>query len=362
MIQGRFVLRVVGRSVLAVAICLSSSSCINKEQEGTPAPDGGNEAPVALINGSPEPDEITVGEGQCFSIDGSDSYDPDGSIVSAVWTATGGAIALTNPSSLSTSACALQDVSSNVTGALTLTVRDNAGATASEQVRVVVVDTNGGGSDTANNTRSGAESIDVGGTRSGAISPAGDADYYVFTVSGTGTLTVQTTGSTDTVGQLENSIGTVIGQDDDGGADSNFSIAQQVSAGSYYVRVAGYDGTATGSYTLDVSFNGGSGGSSSMTWQMSDGCSDGQATHLKFFDRTNNLVWPSSSEVYVLGVQGQTYTFNLSCATGANICYGAEPASRPGTYWGVSLDNDNGCSNCCGTCNGGTYGGNLVCP
>jgi len=38
---------------------------------------------------------------------------------------------------------------------------------------------------------------------------------------------------------------------------------------------------------------------------------------------------------------------NTSVKRGAKICYGAEPPSQDGTYWGVSLDDSQSCASCC---------------
>ena len=104
------------------------------------------------------------------------------------------------------------------------------------------------------NTRSGATSLSVGGSQSGQIETGSDIDYFRVQVSGSGTLTVYTTGSLDTVGRLENSSGSSLSNDDDSGNNSNFRIAQTVSAGTYYVKVESH-GSNTGSYTLHASFS-----------------------------------------------------------------------------------------------------------
>lgn len=38
-------------------------------------------------------------------------------------------------------------------------------------------------------------------------------------------------------------------------------------------------------------------GMSSLTFAITDGCSDGRGLQVKFFDTTNNLLWPSATEV-----------------------------------------------------------------
>ena len=72
-------------------------------------------------------------------------------------------------------------------------------------------------------------------------------------------MTVHTTGSLDTKGQLEDSAGGVLARDDDGGDGYNFRLAHAVSAGTYYIKVEGYDASTTGSYTIHASGPGGGG-------------------------------------------------------------------------------------------------------
>ena len=49
----------------------------------------------------------------------------------------------------------------------------------------------------------------------------------------------------------------VLARDDDGGDGYNFRIAHTVSAGTYYIKVEGYDASTTGSYTIHASGPGG---------------------------------------------------------------------------------------------------------
>ena len=81
----------------------------------------------------------------------------------------------------------------------------------------------------------------------------GDRDYFRVTVSAATTLTVETTGRTDTYGTLFDANRAQLATNDDGGAGTNFRIERQVPAGSYYVEVRGYRPTRTGSYELRVS-------------------------------------------------------------------------------------------------------------
>ena len=123
----------------------------------------------------------------------------------------------------------------------------------STEVRVTV-GSGGGGNDDHSNTRSGATNLPLDDSRSGRLETGGDVDYFQVQVSSSGTLTVYTTGSTDTWGTLQNSSGSDLANDDDGGDGNNFRIERTVTPGTYYLRVRGYDSSKTGSYTLHASF------------------------------------------------------------------------------------------------------------
>ena len=86
----------------------------------------------------------------------------------------------------------------------------------------------------------------------GQIGPASDVDYFRVRVTQAGTLTVETTGSMDTVGTLWQGDEEIM-TDDDGGDGHNFRLVAPVDAGTYMVAVRGY-GASTGQYTLDVNF------------------------------------------------------------------------------------------------------------
>ncbi len=83
---------------------------------------------------------------------------------------------------------------------------------------------------------------------------AGDVDYFRVAIDAPGTLEAYTTGRTDTLGRLEDADGAVLGRNDDGGAGTNFRISEDVTPGTYYVRVEGYSSRVTGDYTLHVRF------------------------------------------------------------------------------------------------------------
>lgn len=92
------------------------------------------------------------------------------------------------------------------------------------------------------------------GSYSSRLDSSSDMDYYRISVSTGGSYTLSTTGSTDTRGRLYNSGQTSIEGDDDSGSGNNFSITRNLTTGTYYIRVSGYNG-ATGAYTIVISRN-----------------------------------------------------------------------------------------------------------
>ena len=79
-----------------------------------------------------------------------------------------------------------------------------------------------------------------------------DVDFFSIEVSETRTLEIYTSGEVDTFGELQDYDGVVLQSDDDSGEGTNFLIEQEVSTGSYFVSVRGFDRTVTGEYSLNI--------------------------------------------------------------------------------------------------------------
>lgn len=129
-------------------------------------------------------------------------------------------------------------------------------------VEVEVSDDDGGGggsTDDHGDTFADSTSVAVPSTTDGELEEGGDRDYFSLVVDTATTLTVGTTGSTDTYGTLFDGNETSLETDDDGGAGTNFEIERDVDAGTYYVEVRGFSSSTTGAYELEVSADGGSG-------------------------------------------------------------------------------------------------------
>ena len=97
-----------------------------------------------------------------------------------------------------------------------------------------------------------ATAVPVGTSVSGSITPADDVDWYSFTLVSPSFITIETTGTTDTEGDLYSSAGRILEYDRNDGAGNNFRIEKFLEAGTYYIRVKGLDDTITGNYTLIV--------------------------------------------------------------------------------------------------------------
>ncbi len=94
--------------------------------------------------------------------------------------------------------------------------------------------------------------VEINSTTDGELVESDEADYFKVVLTEETLLSVETLGDTDTYGFLLDSAGTQLAENDDG--DSlNFRIVQNLPAGTYYVRVEGFEGTETGSYQFYVS-------------------------------------------------------------------------------------------------------------
>ena len=107
------------------------------------------------------------------------------------------------------------------------------------------------GTDDHANVGPGATTLPGGSsTTAGTIERDGDLDYFSFTLTSASLVTIGTTGTTDTIGSLSDTAGNEYGVNDDANTTNrNFSLARELSPGTYYVIVRGYNAT-TGNYDL----------------------------------------------------------------------------------------------------------------
>lgn len=98
-----------------------------------------------------------------------------------------------------------------------------------------------------------AEPIKVGASVSTLLEKKGDLDYFKFTTERSGTHVIHTTGSVDTEGTLLTEAHEEMERSNSGGEGRNFRIVRKLEKGTtYYVRVGGRLGNASGEYTLTV--------------------------------------------------------------------------------------------------------------
>lgn len=106
-----------------------------------------------------------------------------------------------------------------------------------------------------NGTASGAAAIPFNTDVKGLISPTGDNDYYKFVITNGGTATITlTTLPFDYDVRLYSSNGTTQLAISQNGGTTSETISRTYTAGTYYVRVYGYNGanSSTNCYTLKV--------------------------------------------------------------------------------------------------------------
>ena len=86
----------------------------------------------------------------------------------------------------------------------------------------------------------------------GEVDAPAESHYWRWDVTTLGVSTIETTGSTDTVGRLHTAAGEQTAFNDDGGEGRNFRIERILAPGTYYARIGAY-GDETGSYTVTAS-------------------------------------------------------------------------------------------------------------
>ena len=100
-------------------------------------------------------------------------------------------------------------------------------------------------------TRAGATAVPAASSTVFAALDAGDVDYFRIQLTQASTLRTTSEGRVDTVGTLLSAEGVALATDDDSGARRNFLIERPLAAGTYFVKVEGFE-SATGSYALVV--------------------------------------------------------------------------------------------------------------
>ena len=96
--------------------------------------------------------------------------------------------------------------------------------------------------------------VNVNSITNGNLIKSDDEDVYEFAVHNSGTLTIYTTGNTDTHGLLFNENLDQMEVDDISGSNNNLNISRSVTAGIYWVRVRYSRNYQTRQYQLYIEF------------------------------------------------------------------------------------------------------------
>ena len=149
------------------------------------------------------------------------------------------------------------------------------------------------------NRRSSATPVASGSETAGELEPD-DVDYFRVEVAESGVLVVAlTTGGLDTHGTIEDSAGTFLASNDDGGEGSNFRVTVTVDAGTYYIRVRGFD-DESGPYTLHVEVR-----------ELEEGDWSATGTGARLLDLPNDIEY-----VRITGeFQGNSQNFTVWCGS-----------------------------------------------
>lgn len=138
-------------------------------------------------------------------------------------------------------------------GVYYIEVKGTAEATGAYTLEVSVVPLGEG--DDHGDTRSTATAVAAApSTTMGSLDWDRDLDYFRIELAEDGSLSVASTGGTDTEGTLMGGNGAPLAADDDAGEGVNFLIGSDRGAGTYFVEVRGHRDAATGPYALEVAF------------------------------------------------------------------------------------------------------------
>jgi tyrosinase len=150
----------------------------------------------------------------------------------------------------------------------------------------------------------------VGATEiSAQISTAGEEDKYYFEMAEAKSVTIETSGNSDTTLTLfgpDNSTNQ-IAFDDDGGDRFNSQINQLLPAGRYSVSVRLYDPSATGSYQLAVRSISTSGGNSPPQIPVNGAALDAEIVNAAEIDLFHFVI--QNQGTYTIKTTGSTDTY-----------------------------------------------------
>ncbi|WP_139490320.1 M6 family metalloprotease domain-containing protein [Brevibacillus dissolubilis] len=149
------------------------------------------------------------------------------------------------------------------------------------------------------------------GTTESYTLQAGQALYYRYVPTASGTYTITTLGTTDTYGHLYNSAQTELVTNDDDGEGNNTQITYNLTAGqTYYIKIRGYNTSTTGAFQLKISQN--------LTFNHVEGDSFANSIPIQASAGTTYQLHAGQSYYFLL-VPGQTRTYSLSTQSDVDL-------------------------------------------
>ncbi len=90
---------------------------------------------------------------------------------------------------------------------------------------------------------------------------------------------------------------------------------------------------------------------SAMRWKFKDACRDGKGIQARLFDRSGRgeAVFPDNGGTFKARSNGGVQKA-IRCRTGHKVCPGVTTAPQSKLFWGVGIDGDRKCDNCCRFC------------
>ena len=168
-----------------------------------------------------------------------------------------------------------------------------------------------------NETLAAAASITSGGTISAAIGANGDIDYYKILTTATGSLAVSLSNlPADFDLYVYNASGTQLGSSAAGSTTSESVSLSNLAAGTYYIKVIGYNGAFSTSvcYSLLATATPGSGTSCASSYDNSTNGTTSGAPVIPFNSNVTGLISPSGDiDLYKFVITtGGTITLTLA--------------------------------------------------
>lgn len=205
-----------------------------------------------------------------------------------------------------------------------------------------------------NETMAAAKNITAGAINSAAISSGTDVDWYLITTTGTAniTYTLNMPGGVDYDLYIYNSNGTNIGSSAGTSAAEIVSLSNQ-TAGTYYIKVIGYNGSFSAScYTIQatvITYNG-----CQSNLDVANNSSTGGASVIPYNTNITGLINPAGDVDHYKFVVNNAGTLTVSL-TGLPADYDLKLLNGAGTQVGISQNSGTTSESISYTAAAGTY-------